>query len=143
MTFTYSGDPSDSDQDAVRFEIQDIDTTAPLIQDEEIAYALAQESTVLAASARCCEALARRFAAKADLQVVSGDDQVKRTYSVMAQTFAERAKDLRSRAQGMGLPWHGGGSLSRKDGLRSDTDRVQSTFRRGEFDSPSSGLAAE
>lgn len=38
MTFTYSGDPSNSDLDAARFLIGDTDKEAPIMQDEEIMY---------------------------------------------------------------------------------------------------------
>lgn len=134
MTWTYGGDPSASDRDAVRFEIQDTDPASPLVQDEEIAYALLREGNVLAAAARCCEALARKFAGKGDVSITSAGDSVKRSYSSMARTYAELATGLRSRATlSSGAPWHGGGSKARKDALRRDSDRVQPAFARGQF----------
>lgn len=41
MTFTYSGDPTDSALDEVRFLIQDTDPSEPFLTNEEIAYLLA------------------------------------------------------------------------------------------------------
>jgi len=38
MSWNYSGDPTDSDLDAVRFYVQDTDSTDPLLSDEEIQY---------------------------------------------------------------------------------------------------------
>ena len=38
MTATYSGDPRTSDNDWLRFSIGDTNTTAPILQDAEIAY---------------------------------------------------------------------------------------------------------
>lgn len=130
MTWTYSSDPSSSEKDAVRFEVQDTDINAQLLQDEEIAYALAQEPGVLGAAARCCEALARRFAAQADTTVGS----LKKTNSTAAEGYAERARELRARAvASTSAPWTGGTSITRKDGLADDDDRVQPRFHRGQF----------
>src|SRR5438067_943339 len=134
MGWSYSGDPSSSTRDAVRFEIPDTDQSAQLLQDKEIDYALTQESGVLAAAAHCCETLARRFAAKAD--TVVGSLQYK--WSAAAENYAERAKDLRARA-GAGAPWAGGVSQADKDARASDTDRVQSSVRRRQFENPGTG----
>lgn len=135
--WSYSGDPSYSDTDAVRFEIQDTDRTAPLLQDEELEYALGIEAGdpprtgigILSASARCCEVLARKFAMQADETV--GSLQV--TYSKMAETYAAQAKALRIKAIGSQPPFSGGQSIGGKESLRSDPDRVQPRFFRGEF----------
>lgn len=138
MTYSYSGDPAASDQDAVRFEIQDTDPNAPLLQDEEIAFTLDNEAGpegdrtpagMLSAAARCCEALSRRFAMQADTVVGS----LQTTYSKMAENYAERASELRERAIGMGVPFVGGQSWSAKAASRDDPDRVQPHFQRGQF----------
>lgn len=137
MAWTYSGNPAESDRDAVRFEVQDTDQTNRLVSDDEIEYALTAAGTVLGAAAHCCDALARRFAARVDVSITSGGDSVKRSYNAMAQTFAERARELRQRAQASsGAPWTGGTSATRKDALVADTDRTQPRFSRGQFDGP-------
>lgn len=41
MTWTYSGDPTTSDRDEVRFLIGDTDARHPLLSDAEIAYGIA------------------------------------------------------------------------------------------------------
>ncbi len=135
MAWSYSGDPSSSDRDAVRFEIQDTDQATPLVSDEEIAYALAEEGSVAGAAARCCEALARRFGSMVDVSITSAGDSVKRSYSSMARTYTDLARSLRGRCAG-GAPWHGGGSKARKEALARDNDRVQPAFSRGQFDAP-------
>jgi hypothetical protein len=144
MPFSYSGDPSSSDKDAVRFEIQDTDSSAPLLQDEEINWTLDDEAGdqlprtpagVFSAAARCCEALSRRFAMQADTVVGS----LTTTYSRMAENYAERAKELRAKATGLGVPYVGGQSWSEKAASRADPDRVQPRFRRGEFRSLEAG----
>lgn len=132
MTWTYSGDPASNERDAVRFEIPDTDTNAQLVSDQEIAYALAEESGVLGAAARCCEQISRRYAQQAD--VATGD--VKLTYSKAAENLAERAKELRKRADGTHAPYSGSQSIAAKDRLAEDSDRVASTFTRRQFDNP-------
>lgn len=137
--WTYSGDPSSDDKDAVRFEIQDIDEAAPLLQDEEINFALSSEGgddpeprpavDIFRAAARCCEVLARRFAAQTDTVVGS----LTETYSHMAETYAERASELRAKASGMSGPYLGGQSWGERWSRRMDADRVQPRFSRGEF----------
>jgi hypothetical protein len=117
-----------------------------LLQDAEIQYSILQESgalpdggytaaQILSAAAHCCEALVRRFGMQAD--TVTGSLRV--TYSKQADQFATRAKELRARAQGMQGPYVGGLSRSDKLGILQDTDRVQPSFTRDEFNNPWAG----
>jgi hypothetical protein len=143
MSFSYSGDPASSVKDAVRFEIQDTNSSAPLLQDAEIEYAITQEapkvppseSEVLSASARCMEALQRLFASQADTEIGS----LKVTYTKQAEVYAERAMELRKRAQGMHAPWAGGLSESEKQAREENTDRVPPLFKKGQFSSVYTG----
>lgn len=150
MTASYSGDPSTSPNDAVRFEVQDTVMTNPLLQDQEIAYAIIQEAgtlpvggytaaQILSSAAHCCEALVRRFSMQADTQL----GQLKTTYSKMAVGFAERAAELRARAQGMQGPYVGGLSISDKDGILQDPDRVQPAFTKTEWNNPWAGQGSD
>lgn len=132
MTWSYSGDPASGDVDAVRFEIPDTDESVELVSDEEIEYALTEESGVIGAAARCCEIVARKFAQQAD--VATGD--VKLTYSKQAENLALRAKELREQAVGTHAPYSGSQSISRKEALAEDGDLVPPKFTRGQFDSP-------
>lgn len=55
MSFTYSGDPSASKLDAVRFALGDTDASQPLLQDEEINYLISMypnDSGLMAAAFR-------------------------------------------------------------------------------------------
>ena len=137
MSFTYSGDPDASPKDAVRWEIQDTEERGHLLEDEEIMSAIAREAGsevteqgLLSAAARCAEVLARKFLRQID--IVEGSLQ--QTYSKQAKTYTEMAKELRIRAQGAQAPFAGGQTISGKQSLRSDTDRVQPRFRRGQND---------
>jgi hypothetical protein len=138
VSWSYSGDPSATPLDQTRFEIQDTDSSAPLLQDEEISFAIETEAPDLtpgqlyAAAARCCEVLSRRFAMQADQTV--GDTET--AYAKMAVTYAERAAELRAKAQGAHSPSAGGITHTGKRIARSDPDRIQPLFRRGEFNNP-------
>jgi hypothetical protein len=45
MSWTYSGNPADSQRDEVRFMLGDTDETEPIMQDEEIDYLIAEYGT--------------------------------------------------------------------------------------------------
>jgi hypothetical protein len=147
-SFTYSGDPSSSDKDAVRFEISDTNPSSPLLQDGEVDWAILSETGTAAgapttlstgniyrSAARCMETLSRLFAAQADTQLGS----LKLTYSQQAGTYAERAAELRAKAQGMNAPYAGGQSLSEKQAAEQDTDAVPPLFTRKEWSNPWTG----
>lgn len=51
MSCSYSGDPSSSDNDAVRFLLQDTDCTKNIFEDEEIAWVLTEEANIYTAAA--------------------------------------------------------------------------------------------
>jgi hypothetical protein len=147
-SFTYNGNPGASDVSAVRFEIQDTNASAPLLQDGEIAWAILNETSTAAATpavltggplfasaARCCEVLARQLAMQAD--TVEG--ALSQTYSAAAKNYAEQAVALRLKASGYHAPYAGGQSWSEKEGFQQDPDTVDPTFSRGEFNNPYAG----
>lgn len=94
MVWSYGGDPSSSPKDAVRFEIGDVDSEYSLLQDEEINYAITQESGTFAAAARCSEVLSRRFA----LQPNTTIGKTKIDGSAAAKLYADLASKLRSKS---------------------------------------------
>lgn len=51
MTCTYSGNPADSDLDAVRFLLQDTDCANNIFEDEEITFTLGEEANIYTAAA--------------------------------------------------------------------------------------------
>lgn len=149
MSFSYSGDPSNSPNDAVRFEIQDTVNTNFLLADEEISYAITQEAgtepstgytmaQILSSAAHCFESLSRRFSLQADTQL----GQLKATYAKTAANMAAAAVALRLRAQGMQGPYVGGISYSDKIGILSNPDWVRPAFTRDEFNNPWAGPEA-
>lgn len=100
LSRTYSGNPSTSPADAVRFEIGD--TTAPfLLSNAEIAYALAGNSDhVIASAADLADALAARFTSEAESES-TGDMSITRR---RAKGYADLAARLRKRLVGDPAP---------------------------------------
>ncbi len=130
MTWTYSGNPSASQKDQVRFLVGDTDTTDQLLQDEEITWLLGQEGQPLAAAAAALEALAARFARQVDKAV--GD--LRLSLSQKAASFAARAAELRSRLALAAAPYAGGLSEAEKAAAEGEADLVQPAFKRGMHD---------
>lgn len=127
MSWSYSGNPSDSDSDAVRFLVGDVDTDNQLVSDEEIAWALAQGG-VYAAASLIAFTIAAAFSRQADKAV----DSLKISYSQKSAQYSKLAGDLRYRAATDGLcPYAGGISVSDKDAVRGDSDRVRPSFKVG------------
>lgn len=83
MSFTYSGCPSESELDAVRFALGDTNKDAPLLQDEEIQYLIANSKTrsgLLAAAFRHAATLLGIRATKRTLGPQSEDTSARLAY---------------------------------------------------------------
>src|SRR5688500_12229196 len=96
MSWSYSGDPSSSSLDEVRFLLGDIDSTYPLLSDEEITYLL-QERTSRGAAADAASALAARYAREVSFSadgVSVQVEQLQEKYEKLATSL--RYEDRRS-----------------------------------------------
>ena len=140
LPWSYSGDPSASANDAVRFLCGDTSSGNAFVSDPEIGYALAQEnSNQYRAAALVCEGLAAKFASEPDSKI--GDLAL--SGSQISKRFDERGKELRKRYLARGVsPFVGGISRSGKDTEISDSDRVQPAFSIGMFDANSSSTGS-
>ena len=114
MTATYSGNPADSDLDAVRFHLGDTNLSSPLLQDEEIQYLLDQNlsaMSLLRVCALAAEDIAGRFAREVS---VSGDGasvdlaSLQMKFEQLATSLRERAKDQALGNPSSGAAWGGG-----------------------------------
>ena len=130
MTWTYSGDPSDNDRDAVRFEVGDTSSADPLVTDEEIAYILAGEGTILSAAAKCCEMIAAKFARDIDKKIESTSISASQRY----KHYSELAKSLKQRISGSGTPYSGSMYVADKEADESDSSLKQPNFKLGMMD---------
>lgn len=129
MTWSYSGDPATANKDAVRFLIYDTLQGDPLIQDEEILYALSVRFTVWGAAAQCCRSLAAKFSRDAD--VAQGSQRV--AYSARSRSYMMRAQEYEQRdlINGAATPYAGGISISDKIEQEQNADRKQPEFNLG------------
>lgn len=135
MAWTYNTSTlATSEKDQVRLEIGDTDSTAPLLQDEEINRAIAVERNFWGAAARCCEIISRTFLRKADVRVGRGGTTL--TYSTAAKQFTDMARALRLKANGTVVPWAGGMVLDDKIALSENTGAVQPIFAKGTQNNP-------
>jgi hypothetical protein len=92
--FTYTGDPSVSNRDKVRFLIGDTLPADPHFQDEEIAYMLSEWGDVYDAARAAAEVLAGRYAHKAQTSKSVGDLSISETYSSASEAFRTLARDI-------------------------------------------------
>ena len=67
MSWSYSGDPSASPKDAVRFLVGDTQEGVPLAQNEEIEWVLTQYKNIYAAAAQVAISISAFFATQADM----------------------------------------------------------------------------
>lgn len=90
MTFTYSGDPAESDLDQVRFTVQDTNASFPLLTDEEYDFLVAEwmprYSSLTFVAAVAAANISRKFVG---LVSVSADG-----VSVNTSELAQRYRDL-------------------------------------------------
>jgi hypothetical protein len=129
MAWTYSGDPTASVRDRVRFLIGDTDSSAPEMTDAEIdAMIEAAGNEPYAAAVSCAYALAAKYARKVDKSI--GDLSI--SWGKVAQGYRELVQQLRVQAAGAAgvlAPYAGGLSKSDKEGDQEDSDMVQPNFR--------------
>lgn len=130
-TYTYSGDPSSSDKDAVRFWVQDTGPDVWLLSDQEILFTLDQYSNTILAAAQCCRSIAAKFGQKVNKRV--GDLSI--NYSDKVDHYLALAQEFDTQGSISGLaPYAGGISKSDMCKVASNTDRVKPPFREGQFD---------
>lgn len=140
MTFTYSGDPSTSVRNYVRFLINDTDSTDALFSDEELNYVISEwNSDAYNAARECAEILIARFSRLADSTSKSvGDISVSESYSSKITHYKELAESLLRRQMRKSPPkmW------TNSETLKSTDDRnisdYNTDFHAGIHDNPNS-----
>jgi len=140
MTFTYSGDPSTSTRNYVRFLLNDVTSTDALFSDEEINYVITEWSGDAYEAAReLAEILIARFARLADSTSKSvGDISVSESYSSKITHYKELANSLllRKMRKSPPRPW------AKADALKSTDDKTTTDYNTdfvvGSMDNPNS-----
>lgn len=129
--WSYSGDPANSNRDALRATIGDTDSLNQLFSDPQLDWLLGQYPSVLFAAAQACRLLAQRYAAKVSKRV--GDLSI--NYSDLANQYLKMATTLQSEAEQTGtLIYAGGISKSDMAANRENCDRNPCPFRMDQFD---------
>lgn len=136
MGWTYSGNPSTSTTDEVRFLVGDTVEDDPLLQDEELAYLVTEYGgDTLRAAAAACDQLANRFAR----DVTKSGDGLSISSGERHRQFAERAAALRKQKAekfSRGTPFAGGISKIDKDSREGDSDRIGTAITLDGFANP-------
>lgn len=132
FVFSYSGDPSSSTSDQVRFLLGDTSADTPYLGDAEIAWVLSIDANPFFAAALGADIISARYAGSTSKSVgdlsISGGEK--------ARGFRELATSLRamgndSRVNGVPVPYMGGATYEDKRVDRDNTDLVQPYFRVG------------
>lgn len=127
MSFSYSGDPSKSTKDYVRFLVGDTNANSPELHDAEILHVINEEGNALLAAAACATALQAKYSKLTD-ESVGG---VSKSYSQRAEAFKNLATSLRRRnSERCVAPYAGGISKSEKQSNEDNTDLVESSFTK-------------
>jgi len=135
MTFTYVS-PLSSDRDKVRFLIQDTNSTAPHMTDEEIQWLIAEWADVYDAAANAADILAGSYAHKADYNKSVGDLSLQESFSKQSERFQALASTLRINRMRRYVPnW-----VANADALQSTLERNVDTYHTdafmGQMDNP-------
>jgi hypothetical protein len=130
MSFTYSGSPSSSNKDFVRFIIGDTDEDDQKLQDEEINGAVSVWGNKFKAAAECCRAIA----AKAARKVSSAVGDLRAELQQEHQHYLGLAEYYDSKIAVRVKPYAGGISKAEKEDEQDRSDRVRPWASRNQFD---------
>lgn len=135
MTFTYDTSLT-KNKDKVRITIGDTDCDNPQFGDAEINYFLEKnDDSVINAAIEAAGSLYAKYSRKVDMKLESASisySQLARNYKDLAFEL-ERKKRL-NRNGGAGIPMVSGVSESTINSVAEDKDRIDSKFRREQFD---------
>lgn len=104
MTWNYTGNPSGSDRDAVRFLVGDTDSDDQLIADEEIAYLLTVYPEAPHAATAAARAIAAKFARQSDQARTVGDLSLSESLSQKSEQYHHLGDHLAGLANAAALP---------------------------------------
>lgn len=130
MTWNYSGDPSASALDEVRFLMGDTNTNDQQLTDGELNYLIEESGSNIAAAIKAAESLAAKYA-RSTSKSIGG---VSLSYSERAGKYQALAASLRRRLAMTAKPYAGGISAADKDANAQDADSAIGSFRKGMHD---------
>lgn len=134
--FTYSGDPSDSNRDAVRFLVRDTNEATAQLSDEEIEWMLSENgNNVYLAAVQSVDYIANTYATQARSRTVGA---LSISYEARADEYRKLGMALRQRWATFTTitPYAGGISRSDKRTNEQDTDWDKPDFVRHMQENP-------
>jgi hypothetical protein len=143
MSWSYSAE-SDQPKDAVRLLVGDVDSSDPLVTDEEISqFVELYPGDVYSAAATVCEVIAAKLAREVshsgDGLSFSGGELMKH-YLELADRLRRLSKRLKSKKV---TPYVGGISWAEREKADQDADKIQTAFRSHMHDNPGAGPGSE
>ena len=134
MTWSYSGDPSKTPRDWIRWRVGDTNFSDQLQSDEEIDAAISQEGNKFKAAILVCLSIGAKISGS------SVDKTIGRFKISKSQAANRYLKELplalRAEMGRRAIPFAGGISRADKESRADDTDRVKPAFSRGMHDFP-------
>jgi len=146
QTWTYSGDPSASSLDKIRFLIGDTDPDDRQLADEEILFCVSDRPSIYSAAAMACRTLAAKYARSVTKQV--GDLKIDATvrqqhYNDLADEYDAKSGEGGLSIYALSAPYAGGISVADRDAQSADSDRVDPAFEIGSMDYPGTQRGAQ
>lgn len=131
MAWNYSGDPSASTRDAVRFLIGDTDTNDQLLNDDEVTYFITTHGTTNRAASEAARAVAAKYARLMDRSIGA----LSANFSAKYQQYLELARDLLLKEETEPVsPFISGYKKDQKETYMDDTNREPIFGRKGVHD---------
>jgi len=127
VAFTWSGDPANSNLEAIRFLIDDTASSNAKFQDAEIDYAYSEEGSVYGAAAMLCEQLAAKYSLQGTNRALG---PLRVDLSEIAANYEKKAALYRKRAKTYAYPYCGGISESDEEAYEDDSDVKQPIFEK-------------
>jgi len=133
MSWSYTGNPGDSDKDLIRYMVGDINEADPEVQDEEIQYEIDKgiadgTYSALGASISILRSILARYKNMMDEKVGDVDVKWSQRYSNTKDLLDNFEEELSKTS--LGSAYGGGISVSNKSTNTSNIDRVNPSFTR-------------
>lgn len=135
MTWEYSGDPSTSTKDEVRFLIGDTNDADQQLQDEEVEYLIAEHGSATGSAVAALRVLGSRYSTLAVKSKAVGDLRIE--YTDRSKAYMDLADSISGGATAYTpIPQATGILVADKLAADQDPDRVQPNFKIGRDDYP-------
>lgn len=130
MSWSYSGDPSKSNRDWVRWRVQDTNASNKKQSDAEIDAALVTYGSKERAAVEVLRTIGRGYLDRVDTTM----GKLKIAHSQRAKAYFADADKLERELAFSAVPWAGGISVADKESYEEDSDRVKPKFGKGMHD---------